>query len=55
MEKKKETRGGKRPGSGRKPSDYQTKTIAFRVRLEWVEEIKAIVKARVEELMQNSH
>jgi hypothetical protein len=54
MKEKKETRGGKRPGSGRKPSDHKTKTIAFRVRLEWVEEIKAIVKARVGELMENN-
>jgi hypothetical protein len=27
---KKETRGGKRPFSGRKKADYETKTIAFR-------------------------
>jgi hypothetical protein len=52
--KKKETRGGKRPLSGRKKANYQTKTIAFRVRLEWVEVIKSTVKAKVEELSQNS-
>jgi hypothetical protein len=51
---KKETRGGKRPFSGRKKSNYQTKTIAFRVRLEWVEVIKATVKSKVLELSQNS-
>lgn len=51
---KKETRGGKRPFSGRKKADYQTKTIAFRVRLEWVDEIKSMVKAKVSELSQNS-
>lgn len=50
---KKETRGGKRPFSGRKKADYQTKIIAFRVRLEWVEVIKSTVKDKVSELMQN--
>ena len=44
MKKKKETRGGKRPLSGRKKADYETKTIAFRVRVEFVEQIKEIVK-----------
>lgn len=52
--KKKETRGGKRKGAGRKPAPYQTKTIAFRVRLEWVEVIKSMVKDKVAELSQNS-
>lgn len=46
--------GGKRIGSGRKKADYQTKTIAFRVRLEWVEVIKSMVKDKVSELSQNS-
>ena len=41
---KKETRGGKRPRSGRKKSEYETKTIAFRVRIEFVEAIKKMVK-----------
>jgi hypothetical protein len=50
MKKKKETRGGKRPFSGRKKADYETKTIAFRVRVEWVEGIKQIVKEKVKEL-----
>ena len=50
----KQTKGGKRIGAGRKPAPYQTKTIAFRVRLEWVEVIKSIVKAKVAELSQNS-
>jgi hypothetical protein len=51
---KKEMRGGKRPFSGRKKADYQTKTIAFRVRVEWVDAIKSTVKAKVAELSQNS-
>ena len=34
-------------------ADYQTKTIAFRVRVEWVESIKSTVKAKVAELSQN--
>ena len=44
MKNKKETRGGKRPLSGRKKADYQTKTISFRVRVEFVEPIKQMVK-----------
>ena len=52
MKKKKETRGGKRPLSGRKKADYQTKTIAFRVRVEFVEPIKKIVKDYVLERLQ---
>lgn len=36
----KTNKGGKRVGSGRKKSPYQTKTIAFRV--EFVEPIKKI-------------
>jgi hypothetical protein len=47
-------KGGKRKGAGRKPAPYQTKTIAFRVRVEWVEVIKSTVKDKVEELSQNS-
>jgi len=42
--------GGKRKGAGRKPAPYQTKTIAFRVRVEWVEVIKTTVKTKVAEL-----
>jgi hypothetical protein len=42
--------GGKRKGAGRKPAPYQTKTIAFRVRIEWVEEIKLMVKNKIKEL-----
>jgi len=47
-------KGGKRKGAGRKTAYYQTKTIAFRVRVEWVEVIKSTVKAKVLELSQNS-
>jgi hypothetical protein len=50
----KEKRGGKRPFSGRKKLGYQTKTIAFRVRVEWIELIKSTVKAKVAELSKNS-
>ncbi len=46
--------GGKRKGAGRKPAPYQTKTIAFRVRLEWLNVIKSTVKAKVAELSGNS-
>lgn len=48
--KKNETRGGKRPFSGRKPAPYQTDTIAFRVRVEWISEIKQLVKNKIAEL-----
>jgi len=51
---KQKNKGGKRVGSGRKKADYETKTIAFRVRVEWVEEIKSTVKAKIAELSQNS-
>jgi hypothetical protein len=51
---KQNTKGGKRVGSGRKKANYQTKTIAFRVRVEWVEVIRPMVKSKVAELSQNS-
>ena len=38
----------------RKKANYQTKTIAFRVRVEWIDVIKSTVKAKVAELSQNS-
>lgn len=41
---KKENRGGKRPNSGRKKADYETTTISFRVRVEYIEPIKKLVK-----------
>ena len=50
--KKKETRGGKRPFSGRKKAEYETKTIAFRVRVEFVEPIKKMVKDYVSERLK---
>lgn len=37
-------KGGKRKGSGRKPAPYKTKTISFRVRVEFAEPIKKMVK-----------
>jgi len=45
-------RGGKRVGAGRKKADYETKTISFRVRVEFVEPIKKIVKDYVLERLQ---
>jgi hypothetical protein len=47
-------KGGKRKGAGRKPAPYQTKTISFRVRVEWAEVIKLTVIDKVLELSQNS-
>ena len=49
---KKNTKGGKRVGSGRKKADYETKTIAFRVRVEFVEAIKKKVKDYVSERLK---
>jgi len=44
--------GGKRVGSGRKKANYETKTIAFRVRVEFVEPIKKMVKDYVSERLK---
>jgi hypothetical protein len=49
---KKNTKGGKRIGSGRKKANYETKTIAFRVRVEFVEPIKKMVKDYVSERLK---
>lgn len=49
---KKNTKGGKRVGSGRKKADYETKTIAFRVRVEFVEPIKKMVNDYVSARLQ---
>jgi hypothetical protein len=48
----KSNKGGKRNNSGRKKSDYETKTISFRVRVEFVEPIKKMVKDYVSERLQ---
>jgi hypothetical protein len=45
--------GGKRKGAGRKSAPYKTTTIAFRVRVEWVEAIKSTVKAKIVALTEN--
>ena len=44
------THGGSRPNSGRKPKPYKTKVLSFRVRVEHVAEVKAVVKDKIEEL-----
>ena len=43
-EKKRETRGGKRPLSGRKKAPYETKIISFRVKVDMADEVKKLVK-----------
>ena len=53
MEEKKEKRGGKRLFSGRKKAEYETKTITFRVRVEFVEPIKKMVKDYVSERLRS--
>ena len=37
-------------GAGRPPAPYKTTTIAFRVRVEWADEIKKLVKNKIEQL-----
>lgn len=49
---KKKTHGGARKNAGRKKADYETKTIAFRVRAEFVEPIKKLVKDYVSERLK---
>ena len=46
--------GGKRKGAGRKPAPYKTKTVAFRVRVEYVERLKQLVKTAVAEWSANN-
>lgn len=50
---KTETRGGKRPRSGRKPSNHETKTVSFRVRVEHAEKVKDYVKSYIKMLIKN--
>lgn len=45
--KKVENRGGARPGSGQ-PKKAPTKTVSFRVRVEFVEPLKKLVKETIE-------
>ena len=48
--KKKETRGGTRQGSGAKPKyNEQTKTVAFRCPLSKVDEMKTIIRSKLNE------
>jgi len=41
---KKENRGGKRASSGRKKAEYTTKTVSFRIRVEYESEVRQLVK-----------
>lgn len=43
-------KGGKHKGAGRKPASYKTTTIAYRVRFDWVEELKETIKNKINEL-----
>ena len=43
---KKEKRGGKREGAGRKPGEA-TDTISFRVKIKWIPTIKKLVKSEL--------
>jgi hypothetical protein len=53
MKKLIKNKGGKRFGSGRKKANYQTKTISFRVHVEWANEIKILVKNKIQDLNNN--
>jgi len=44
------TKGGKRKGAGRKLAPYKTTTIAFRVRIDWISELKSLINNRIKEL-----
>ena len=44
------THGGKRPGSGRKKNPTGTKTISFRIKKEWEQPIKELVREKIKEL-----
>jgi hypothetical protein len=46
----KKVHGGSRPGAGRKPAPYKTKTLAFRVKVEWEQYIRQLVKAELYKL-----
>jgi len=48
-----ENRGGSRPGSGRKKSGRQTKTISFRVGVEDSEPLKKLAKAVIISYSEN--
>lgn len=48
-------RGGKRKGAGRKPADYKTNTIAFRVRVDWIPIIRQIVKTKIQQLKDGNN
>ncbi len=54
MKKKKSNKGGQRIGAGRKKANYETKTVAFRVRVEFVDRLKNLVKTAVSEWSQNN-
>ena len=49
---KKNTKGCKRVRSGRKKAEYKTKTISFRVRVEFAEPIKKMVRDYVSERLK---
>jgi len=50
----KSSRGGSRPGAGRKPKDYKTIVITFRVREEWAQPIKDMVALKIISLSKKS-
>jgi hypothetical protein len=44
--------GGKRKGAGRKPSNIKTKNITFRIREEWENTIKDVVRKQIAKLIK---
>ena len=52
---KKENRGGKRANAGSKPKYYEpTKTIAFRVPISKIDEVKEVIKTLLLSFTQNA-
>lgn len=52
MKTKKENRGGPRPGAGRKKGEPTT-TISFRVKTDYAEPIKKVLKETIKKLKYN--
>lgn len=47
---KKEARGGYREGAGRKSSGINWKTVSFRIKEDWREPVKVVVRKEIKRL-----
>jgi hypothetical protein len=50
----KENRGGKREGAGRKASGIEWKTVCFRIKEEWREAVKIVVRKEIARLKKGN-